>query len=166
MEIRDFPKKYNTYLKKLLSADPLTVGQGRQACGDCCPLPVSLPHRAKNFRVCGVPQLRKRTPSLHVWALISRPWIEPNHAKFSVNLRFLWSSKGRSSAWKNRLVKHLVKNHECAFRPRKYTLYVDFHRRNPKFSQSRKTFLRVSSMKMAFQMRFVEAKRKLFMCSF
>ena len=34
------------------SADPLTVEQGRQACGDCCPLPVSLPYRAQNPRVC------------------------------------------------------------------------------------------------------------------
>ena len=62
--------------------------------------------------------------------------------------------------------KVFLKNVKNAFRPRKYTLYVDFHRRNPKFAQSRKTFLRVSSMKMAFQMRFVEAKRKLSMCSF
>ena len=38
--------------------------------------------------------------------------------------------------------------------------------KKPKFSQSHKTFLRVSSMKIAFQMRFVEAKRKLSMCSF
>ena len=124
-----------------------------------------LPYRAQSPPVCAAPQLSKWTPPLPFWALISRPWIEPNHAKFWVNLRFLWAPNRRSSAWKNRLVFGLVKNHECAFRPRKYTLYVGFHRRNPKFSQSRKTFLGVSLMKMAFQMRFVEAKRKLFMCS-
>ena len=124
-----------------------------------------LPYRAQNPSVFAAPQLNKWTPPLLFWALISRPTIEPNHAKFSVNLRFLWAPNGRSSAWKNRLVFCLVKNHECAFRPRKYTLYVDFHRRNPKFLQSRKTFLPVSSMKMAFQMRFVKAKRKLFMCN-
>ena len=125
-----------------------------------------LPYRAQNPSVCAAPQLSKWTPPLLFWALISRPWIEPNHAKFSVNLRILWAPNGRSSAWKNRLVFCFVKNHEFAFRPRKYTLYIHFHRRNPKFLQNRKTFLRVSSMKMAFQMRFVEAKRKLFMCSF
>ena len=41
------------------SADPLSVGQGRQACGDCCPLPVSLPYRSQNPRVCAAPQLRQ-----------------------------------------------------------------------------------------------------------
>ena len=45
-------------------------------------------------------------------------------------------------------------------------LESNFHRRNSRFLQSAKTFLRVSSMKMAFQMRSVEAKRKLCMCSF
>ena len=35
-----------------------------------------------------------------------------------------------------------------------------------RFMQRAKTFVRVSTIKMAVQMRFVEAKRKLFMCSF
>ena len=41
----------------LLIRRPLVLGQGRQACGDICPLPVSLPQRAQNPPVCAVPQL-------------------------------------------------------------------------------------------------------------